>query len=75
VVLSDSELSYAQSRGEDRSPSRATVTLPLRDIQLRLSQWGYWGPLIHNMGLCSRPGEDPNAWKQFGPDPGNRASA
>ena len=22
---------------------------------------------IHNMGLCSRPKEDPNAWKQFGP--------
>jgi hypothetical protein len=20
------------------------------------------------MGLCSRPGEDPNAWKQFGPE-------
>ena len=25
-----------------------------------------WGPPIHNMGLCGRPGEDPNAWKQFG---------
>jgi len=36
----------------------------LRDIQLRLS---HWGPPCHNMGLCSRPGEDPNAWKQFGP--------
>ena len=45
------------------------VALPLRDIQLRLSQWGYWGPPIHNMGLCSRPREDPNAWKQFGPEP------
>ena len=21
------------------------------------------------MGPCSRPGEDPNAWKQFGPEP------
>ena len=21
------------------------------------------------MGLCSRPGEDSNAWKQFGPEP------
>jgi hypothetical protein len=42
------------------------VALLLRDIQLRLSQWGYWGPPIHNMGPCSRPGEDPNAWKQFG---------
>ena len=37
---------------------------------------GLLGPPIHNMGPCSRPGEDPNAWKQFGPkpDPGNRAS-
>jgi hypothetical protein len=43
------------------------VALLLRDIQLRLSQWGYWGPPIHNMGPCSRPGEDPNDWKQFGP--------
>ena len=43
------------------------VALPLRDIQLRLSQWSYRGPPIHNMGLCSRPGEDPNAWKKFGP--------
>ena len=25
------------------------------------------GPPIHNMGPCSRPGEDPNVWKQFGP--------
>ena len=34
-------------------------------------QRGYrdWGPPIHNMGRCSRPGEDPNAWKQFGPEP------
>ncbi len=31
-------------------------------------QRGYWGPPIHNMGLCGRPGEDPNAWKQFGPE-------
>jgi hypothetical protein len=23
---------------------------------------------IRNMGLCSRPGEDPNDWKQFGPE-------
>jgi hypothetical protein len=44
------------------------MALPLRDIQLRLSQWGCWGPPIHNMGLCSRPGEDPNASKQFGPE-------
>ena len=36
------------------------VALPLRDIQLRLSQWGYWGPPIHNMGSCTMPGEDPN---------------
>ena len=32
-------------------------------------QRGYWGPPIHNMGLCSRPGEDHNAWKLFGPEP------
>jgi hypothetical protein len=25
------------------------------------------GPPIHNMGPCSRPGEDPNSWKQFDP--------
>ena len=41
------------------------VALPLRDIQLRLSK-GATG--VHNMGLCGRPGEDPNAWKQFGPE-------
>jgi len=35
-------------------------------FSLRLSQWGYWGPPNHNMGPCSRPGEDPNAWKQSG---------
>jgi hypothetical protein len=31
------------------------VALPLRDImiQLRFSQWGYWGPPINNMGLCN----------------------
>jgi hypothetical protein len=28
---------------------------------------GYWDPPVHNMGSCSRPGEDPNAWKPFGP--------
>ena len=27
-----------------------------------------WGPPIHN-GLCSRSGEDPSAWKHFGPEP------
>ena len=34
--------------------------------------WGYWGPPLHNMGLCSRLGGGPNAWKHFGPelDPG-----
>ena len=45
------------------------MALLLRDIQLRLSPFGYWGPPIHNMGPCSRPGEDPSAWKQFGPEP------
>ena len=37
--------------------------------------WGYWGPPLHNMGLCSRLGGGPNAWKHFGPelDPGMRA--
>jgi hypothetical protein len=30
---------------------------------------GLLGPPIQNMGLCSRPGEEPNAWKQFGPEP------
>jgi hypothetical protein len=42
------------------------VTLPLRDIRLRLSKGA---TDIHNMGLCSRPGEDPNTWKHFGPEP------
>jgi len=27
------------------------------------------GPPVHNIRPCSRPGEDPNAWKQFGPVP------
>ncbi len=31
-------------------------------------QRGFWGPPIHNMGLCGRPGKDPNTWKQFGPE-------
>ena len=37
--------------------------------------WGYWGPPLHNMGLCSRLGEGANAWKHFGPelDPGMSA--
>jgi hypothetical protein len=46
--------------------SQRVALLP-RDIQLRLSWWGCRGPTIHNMGPCSRPGEDPNVWKQFGP--------
>jgi hypothetical protein len=39
------------------------------DIQLRLSQWGYWGPPIHNMGPCSWP---PKPGNNTAP-PGNRA--
>ena len=33
---------------------------------------GLLGSPYHNMGSCSRPGGDPNAWKHFGPelDPG-----
>jgi len=31
------------------------------------------GPPIHNRGPCSRPEEDPNAWKQFGPKPDPRS--
>ncbi len=34
---------------------------------------GLLGPPNHNMGPCSRPGEDPKAWKQFGPEPGSIA--
>jgi hypothetical protein len=34
----------------------------------RSVQRGYLVPPIHNMGLCMRPGEDPNAWKHFGPE-------
>ena len=53
-----------------------TVTDPggTRETTLN-SPWGYWGPPCHNMGPCSRPGGDPNAWKHFGPepDPGMRA--
>jgi hypothetical protein len=30
---------------------------------------GYWGPPIHNIGFCSRLGENPNTWKHFGPEP------
>jgi hypothetical protein len=48
------------------------VTLPLRDIRLQRSKGLLGSPsAIHNMGLCSRPGpgEDPNTWKHFGPEP------
>ena len=37
------------------------LRLLLRDIQLLLSQWGYWGPPIHN-GIwepVAGPGESP----------------
>ena len=51
-----------------QGPPTRVALLP-RDIQLRQSQCGYWGPPVHNMGPCSRPGEDPSAWKQFGPEP------
>jgi len=40
------------------SPGHSAAAVPV----------GLLGPPIHNMGLCSRPGEDPNAWKQFGPE-------
>ena len=30
--------------------------------------FGPLGPPFHNMGLCGRPGGDPNAWKHFGPE-------
>ena len=51
------------------SPDRGTGETTLN------SPWGHWGPPFHNMGLCGRPGGDPNAWKHFGPepDPGRRA--
>ena len=42
------------------------VTLPLWAFQ---PTRGYWGLPTHNMGLCGRLGEDPNAWKHFGPEP------
>ena len=29
---------------------------------------GLLGSPYHNMGSCSRPGGDPNAWKHFGPE-------
>jgi len=51
------------------------VSLLVRDIQLRLSQWGYWAPYLQYGTLwTARAGL--NAWKQFGPEPNlcNRAS-
>jgi hypothetical protein len=61
------------ARGRVRWQGEERVALLPRDIQLRLSQWGYWGPLVHNMRPCVRAGEDPKAWKQFGPKPWARA--
>jgi hypothetical protein len=48
------------------------VALLLRDIQLRLSQWGYWCsgvPLITIWDPVAGPGRtpDPSVWKQLGP--------
>jgi hypothetical protein len=45
------------------------VALTLRDIQLRLSKGATGVPLFttwDSVGLCGV--EDPNAWKQFGPE-------
>jgi hypothetical protein len=48
----------------------SSLPLPLlhRDIPLRPSQWGYWVPLFTIWDSVAG-GEDPNAWKQFGPEP------
>jgi hypothetical protein len=35
------------------------VALPLRDIQLRLSQWGYWFPLFTIWDSVAGPGRTP----------------
>ena len=35
------------------------VALPLRDIQLRLSQWGYWVPLFTIWDSVAGPGRTP----------------
>jgi len=48
----------------------------LRELEVkRRKTMTYWGPPLHNMGLCSRLGGGANAWKHFGPelDPGMRA--
>jgi len=49
----------ASHAGGSSSPGHSAAAVPM----------GLLGPPIHNMGLCSRPGEDSNAWKQFGPEP------
>ena len=57
-------MGFLRNLGLQGLPPRAAP--PLRDIQPRLSQWN---PPFPNMGFYSRPGEDPNAWKHFGPKP------
>jgi hypothetical protein len=65
--FSSGALRVCLTPGRDKLVTLPTrVALP-RDIQLQLSQWGYWSPPIHNMGPCGRPREDPNVWKQLRP--------
>ena len=47
----------ASHAGDSASPEHSAAAF----------QRGYWGPLIHNMGLCSRPVEDHKTWNHFGP--------
>jgi hypothetical protein len=48
---------WASHAGGSSSPGHSAAAV----------QRGYWGPPIHNMGLW-QGGEDPNYWKQFGPE-------
>ena len=52
--------------GRQGLPTR--VALPLRDIQLRLSKGATGVPLLTTWDSVAGPGEDPKAWKQFGPE-------
>ena len=64
-VLEELWAAGAAPAGGSSSPEHSAAAVPA----------GLRNPPFPNMEFCSRPGEDPNAWKHFGPepDPGMRA--
>ena len=58
-VLKEPWAAGAAPAGGSSSPGHSAAAVPV----------GLWNPPFPNMGFCSRPGEDPNAWKHFGPKP------